>query len=718
MARIAVLSSLRLGAFDYGRNPIHWHSHCFVYWAQIAYSWSAIRRGHPKFLAAFGCFAAPEGTRVNVYQPLSKACSEQPAPVRAGFVLLLRDLCVFIIAFAGLTSITTMADVDGMASLTGEALGLDQSARAIEDSSAANDAVEFYIGSRAEGMLLRYVRVQIDDRSTVQYEYSEAEALATARGAMQRLFTAPLAPGVHRIRIEYTARSQQRFAEDPLLHSWLDQKIELGSSEHWICAELFSPGMLGSKPVMKLRLLSASSGPLAAGAAASQSAGDVAIKASFDPGSDDDPRVRLSSFLLAEDRPFDAAAELLHLQANAGNAMLPAAFAAHLSPILADLGQSARYPIAAAPADGAVASNGTNEFARYQAAAQRIAEGQADQSGADLDQLGQTKPVDSFGWALRDQANLSLGYAQLRSGQAAAAVNTFGRVRAQGPFSARALLGQGWAYLESVGDATKSNAAVNKNGSGLEDSRPAFISDIDHRQGRKIHYSLPSPAQLESLRRALVPWTELIGRNPMDPAVQEGLVAIGYALDHVGAFDDAQRFYNRSVKLQEITLIRLASAQAQVNDGRMLAAVQHGAGSSDSGWHWQLPAVVDDSHWWLTLNDEPAVPDNFYFDELIAEPDFIAALHQYRQVQDLILASDNHLQTLSHSAADSAELQQRLQALKAQLLAASAAAGERLKSVALADLQQQQKQAQAYLVEARFALARSNDWAPTELAHK
>jgi hypothetical protein len=56
--------------------------------------------------------------------------------------------------------------------------------------------------------------------------------------------------------------------------------------------------------------------------------------------------------------------------------------------------------------------------------------------------------------------------------------------------------------------------------------------------------------------------------------------------------------------------------------------------------------------------------------------------------------------------------------LKSQLLGASATAGEQLKTVALADLQQQQKQAQAYLVEARFALARSNDWAPTELAHK
>jgi tetratricopeptide (TPR) repeat protein len=650
---------------------------------------------------------------------------------------LARGVSVFIIACGGLTSLQAAAEIDGLNGVIADALDLDQQARAIEDSAAANNAVEFYLGNRDDSMLLRYVRVQIDDRSAVQYEYSEAEANATARGAMQRLFTAALTPGTHRVRIEYTARSQQRFPEEPLLHSWLDQKIELSTSEHWLAAEMFKPGMMSNKPVMKLALLSKAGTAVAAPmpiedgtrsvAAAtpgiafnsSQSAADVR-RGAFEPGSDEDPRVRYSRFLLAEDRSFDAAAELLHVQASAGNVALPASFAALLAPILADLGQSARLQIAAAPADAAlIAGSGAtvNDFTRYQAAAQRVAEGHADLATADLDQLGQIKPLDDFGWALRDQANLSLGYAQLHSGQAAAAINTFGRVRAQGPFSARALLGQGWAFLDSAGEAATANAAAGKS-SGLSDSRPAFIGDIDHRQGRKIHYSLPSPAQLESLRRALVPWTELIGRNPMDPAVQEGLVAIGYALDHTGAFDEAQRFYNRSVKLQETTLIRLASAQAQVNDGRMLGAVQRGAGSSDSGWHWQLPAVVDDSHWWLTLNDVPAVPDNFYFDELIAEPNFTAALRQYRQVQDLILACDTHLQALSGLGGDSAELQQRLQALKSQLLGASATAGEQLKTVALADLQQQQKQAQAYLVEARFALARSNDWAPTELAHK
>ena len=40
---------------------------------------------------------------------------------------------------------------------------------------------------------------------------------------------------------------------------------------------------------------------------------------------------------------------------------------------------------------------------------------------------------------------------------------------------------------------------------------------------------------------------ELIGRDPTDPAVQEGLVAIAWALSTLGAQVQAQDYYNRAI---------------------------------------------------------------------------------------------------------------------------------------------------------------------------
>jgi hypothetical protein len=666
-----------------------------------------------------------EGILGTVYKP----ASDRPArPARAAFALrpALRLWLLRALSFscAAVLSAGAAADVgaDDLAALTAETLDLDQAARALEAADAGSQT-EIYLGGRVNELLLRYVRAQIDDGGVLQYEYSDTEAAALARGGMQRLFTLPLAPGSHRLRLEYVARNAHGLPGDPRVRGALDQKFETSASGRWVEAELLDQSYLHRSPEIKLRTLSA-----VPAQAQPMSAADAARGTVFVIGGDDDPRVRLTRFLLAENRPFSAASELLYLQAHSGTA-LPNSAVLRLASILGNLGQSARaetltrtLPLNDA-AQLATTGDAAGGLARDQSAIDGLAEGRADQALPDLDQLAQTKPVDSAGWALRDQANLSLGYRQLHDGQAAAAIASFGRVRGLGPFAARALLGLGWAYLDSNGDAAKAAAPPASNGDAAASTvslQPSFIGDVERHQQRRggLHTTTPSSAQLQALRRALVPWTELIGRNPMDPAVQEGLLAIAYALDHTGAFEDAQRFYQRSIKLQETTLMRLVSAKAQVDDGRMLAAIARGAGdSSSSGWHWQLPDVPADAHWWLTLNDDPQAPDNFYFEQLLAEPAFNATLNQYRLLQCLITASDSHLQWLAQNSGD-AELQQRLQALKPRLLAASSRYGEQLKAVALTDLQRQQKQAEAYLVEGRFALARSNDWTPTEIAKK
>ena len=100
--------------------------------------------------------------------------------------------------------------------------------------------------------------------------------------------------------------------------------------------------------------------------------------------------------------------------------------------------------------------------------------------------------------ALKLGANLALGYALLQDGQSQAAKGPLQRVRLTGPFSNKALLGTGWA-----------------------------------------------DAEVENYRRALVPWMELRGRDLLDPAVQESMLAIPYAMSQL---DSISQEFGREVE--------------------------------------------------------------------------------------------------------------------------------------------------------------------------
>ncbi len=94
--------------------------------------------------------------------------------------------------------------------------------------------------------------------------------------------------------------------------------------------------------------------------------------------------------------------------------------------------------------------------------------------------------------ALRDKANLAIGYAHLQAGEPAAARAALDRVRLNGPQSSKALLGAGWA-----------------------------------------------DAAAKQYEAALLPWQELQGRNLLDAAVQESYLAVPYAYAELGAMAQA-----------------------------------------------------------------------------------------------------------------------------------------------------------------------------------
>jgi hypothetical protein len=176
---------------------------------------------------------------------------------------------------------------------------------------------------------------------------------------------------------------------------------------------------------------------------------------------------------------------------------------------------------------------------------------------------------------MRDKANLALGFAYLQADQAAQARVPLERVRLDGPYSSRALLGDGWARA-AQGD----------------------------------------------YRAALVPWLELHKRNLLDAAVQESYLAVPYAYGKLNAAAQAAEFYESALKSFTSESDNLDAAVARIHDGHMLEDLLGTDKDARYGWFWQL----------RTLPDEP---QSRYLYSLLADNDFQEGLKNYRDLNFL-----------------------------------------------------------------------------------
>ena len=270
------------------------------------------------------------------------------------------------------------------------------------------------------------------------------------------------------------------------------------------------------------------------------------------------------------------------------------------------------------------------QFMRYNLGVALINDGRVGQGVNMLDRVGRLSPTDSDSLALRDKANLTLGYHFLRTQQGGTAVPIFERIRTEGPYSNRALLGLGWAYLAprgskqrkaEVGDeAPPDQTAFTSFATIGVLLRPGYIdSDSIYKRARLAPFHLSGKAADEEaqLKQALVPWVELTSRDTMDPAVQEGLLAIPYVLDRLGAHIQAQQFYERAIASLEETRTRLDAAEQHVRSGRMIKTMIDHDPNAESGWTWKLKSLPD-------------APETFYLQTLLAENSFQEALKDYR----------------------------------------------------------------------------------------
>lgn len=272
-------------------------------------------------------------------------------------------------------------------------------------------------------------------------------------------------------------------------------------------------------------------------------------------------------------------------------------------------------------------------FMRYNLGIALLNAGELVEGRSVLDELSRQRLDDDVLRALRDQANVALGYHFLRERLGGTAKPMFGRVRTEGPFSNRALLGMGWAELAPEGERqNRRNLDLDLNDPQYRDVaslgvliRPGFFeADIYRRlANRPFRRSGISEDEQESLLRALTVWSELAQRDPMDAAVQEGMLAIPYALDRLGDYEQALERYLLAVETFEEARGRIDRGIQSVEGALMLQTIVRRDADAESGYNWQLL-------------DLPDLPETYWLNDLLAEHRFQEQLKNFRDARQLV----------------------------------------------------------------------------------
>ncbi|GMR01201.1 MAG: hypothetical protein BMS9Abin19_0565 [Gammaproteobacteria bacterium] len=192
-----------------------------------------------------------------------------------------------------------------------------------------------------------------------------------------------------------------------------------------------------------------------------------------------------------------------------------------------------------------------------------------------LDQLGKLEFSDNGLLALKDKTNIKLAYYSLDKGDAKKAKIYFERVRLDGPFSNRALLGAGWVAVAEG------------------------------------HFD-----------RALVPWSILHKRAETNYSVQEVLMAVPYAYGKLNAYGNAANLYSHAMDVFAREISSLDDSIKTIRKGKFLVALLDEKSRKDKNW------VVN-------LRDLPDTPETRYILELMASHDFQESYKNYKDLAEL-----------------------------------------------------------------------------------
>ena len=228
-------------------------------------------------------------------------------------------------------------------------------------------------------------------------------------------------------------------------------------------------------------------------------------------------------------------------------------------------------------------------YAKFNIGVSLVRLGQVEAGARVLDEVGQLDPENPAFDALRDKANVALGYAWLQAARPVEAKPSLQRVRLNGPFSNKALLGVGW-----------------------------------------------SDAEAADYRAALAPWLALRERSLLDSAVQESLLAVPYAFAQLGADKQAADHYVDAIEAFSSEIVRLTGSIDSIEKGELITELlgeHEDVANEASGWYWRLERIPDSV-------------ESRYLYELLASNRFQEGLKNYRDLKQVNRNLDRWVESL------------------------------------------------------------------------
>ncbi len=211
-------------------------------------------------------------------------------------------------------------------------------------------------------------------------------------------------------------------------------------------------------------------------------------------------------------------------------------------------------------------------YAQFNLGVALVRNGRLPDAIAHLDQVGRMETSSEELLALKDKANLALGFALMQAQRAAEARPILERIRLDGPYSSKALLGVGWA-----------------------------------------------DSAMGEFKRALVPWLALRKRTLLDSAVQESYLTVPYAYNQLGAAGQAADSYNTAIDSFDAERKRIDDSIEKIRNGDLLDRLLNDDQKGSLTWYWQLKTLPD-------------VPESRYLYQLLAGDEFQEGLKNYREL--------------------------------------------------------------------------------------
>ena len=369
-------------------------------------------------------------------------------------------------------------------------------------------------------------------------------------------------------------------------------------------------------------------------------------------------------------------------------------------------------------------------YTSYNLAMARLQGGNEERGRSTLESLGRINTSDADLLALKDMANLKLGYHYLQEGSLEQAKASFNHVRLDGPFTNQALLVSGWTSFS--------------------------MGKID---------------------RAIVTWSVLHEQEAIDDIIIEAKMALPYAYSKLGAHGQAANLYAHAIQLFESEIARLDASSEAIRAGELSQTIVESHQARGDDWYievsrrseqqgFYLPllltseafrvqadrlhelalaknrieqglrsinaytelAGLKQKHYAAALPEVEAeqsavyqkikmlIPDTSAQsgdpDKAVDETAEISLLQQtYRNYLHARTATADHNRHLPDYTRELAELSKKMKHLNKELAEAIAQTGKQMDAIALATLDQKRDQLQGYLNNALFALAESYDFA-------